>query len=210
MNNDASALSFDDASKLGKVASVDTSRVLIAVENGSLLPRAAVGSLVAIQGTTAQEFLIGMTERVTRQLREQVGTPDPMSPTTLAAEVVPDDALRVVLLGTYRTVEGTMRNCFKRGADSFPQIDRECFLLEGGNLQRFMGLLGKELEEGQKLELGHFVLDRSALAIANGDRFFQRHAAILGSTGSGKSWAVAGGPSIYRLNTPSQVSPVRP
>ena len=29
------------------------------------------------------------------------------------------------------------------------------------------------------------------MAIADGDRFFQRHAAILGSTGSGKSWAVA-------------------
>ncbi|MFN8703492.1 MAG: ATP-binding protein, partial [Rhodospirillales bacterium] len=29
------------------------------------------------------------------------------------------------------------------------------------------------------------------MAEANGDKFFQRHAAILGSTGSGKSWAVA-------------------
>ncbi len=185
------ALSFDDSSRLGKVASVDTSRVLIVVENPSLLPRAAVGSLVAIQGTTAQEFLIGMTERVTRQLREQVGQPDPMSPNTIAMEIVPDDGIRVVLLGTYRTVDGTARNRFKRGADSFPQIDRDCFLIESGNLQRFMGLLGKELDDGQRLELGHFVLDKSAAAIANGDRFFQRHAAILGSTGSGKSYAVS-------------------
>jgi hypothetical protein len=184
-------LAFDASIKLGKVASVDTSRVLIAVDNAALLPRAAVGSLVAIQGTTAQEFLIGMTERVTRQLREQVAQPDPMEPTTLSMEVVPDDALRVVLLGTYRTIEGTIRNRFKRGADSFPQIDRECFLLEGGNLQRFMSLLGRDLDEKQRLELGHFVIDQTAAAIANGDRFFQRHAAILGSTGSGKSYAVS-------------------
>lgn len=189
--SDAPILTFDASSKLGKVASVDTSRVLIAVESAALLPRAAVGSLVAIQGTTAQEFLIGMTERVTRQLREQTAQPDPMAPTTLAVEVVPDDALRAVLLGTYRTVDGTVRNRFKRGADSFPQIDRDCFLIEGGNLQRFMGLLGKDLDEKQRLELGHFVIDRSAAAIANGDRFFQRHAAILGSTGSGKSCAVS-------------------
>ena len=189
--SDAPILKFDAPSKLGKVASVDTSRVLIAVENAELLPRAAVGSLIAIQGTTAQEFLIGMTERVTRQLREQTAPPDPMAPTTLAVEVVPDDALRAVLLGTYRTVEGTDHNRFKRGADSFPQIDRDCFLIEGGNLQRFMGLLGKDLDETQRLELGHFVIDRSAAAIANGDRFFQRHAAILGSTGSGKSCAVS-------------------
>jgi len=189
--SDSPILTFDTPSMLGKVASVDTSRVLIAVENASLLPRAAVGSLVAIQGTTAQEFLIGMTERVTRQLREQTAQPDPMAPTTLEMEIVPDDSLRVVLLGTYRTIEGTVRNRFKRGADSFPQIDRDCFLIEGGNLQRFMGLLGKELDEKQRLELGHFVIDQSAAAIANGDRFFQRHAAILGSTGSGKSCAVS-------------------
>ena len=188
---DAPVLTFDAPSTLGKVASVDTSRVLIAVENAELLPRAAVGSLVAIQGTTAQEFLIGMTERVTRQLREQTAQPDSMAPTTLALEVVPDDSLRAVLLGTYRTIEGTVRNRFKRGADSFPQIDRECFLIDGGNLQRFMGLLGKDLDEAQRLELGHFAIDHSATAIANGDRFFQRHAAILGSTGSGKSCAVS-------------------
>ncbi len=189
--SEAPALWFDPPSKLGKIASVDTSRVLIAVENAALLPRAAVGSLVAIQGTTAQEFLIGMTERVTRQLREQTALPDPMAPTTLEVDLVPDDSLRAVLLGTYRTIEGVTRNRFKRGADSFPQIDRQCFLIEGGNLQRFMGLLGKGLDESQRLELGHFAIDRSAAAIANGDRFFQRHAAILGSTGSGKSYTVS-------------------
>lgn len=191
MTTEAPVLTFEAASNLGKVAAVDTSRVLIAVENATLLPRAAVGSLVAIQGSTAQEFLIGMTERVTRQMREQTAQPDPMAPTTLTVEVVPDDALRVTLLGTYRTVDGTVRNRFKRGADSFPQIDRDCFLVEGGNLQRFMGLLGKELDEKQRLELGTFVLDQTAAAIANGDKFFQRHASILGSTGSGKSWCVS-------------------
>ena len=189
--SDAPILTFDAPSKLGKVAAVDTTRVLIAVENAALLPRAAVGSLIAIQGTTAQEFLIGMTERVTRQLREQTAQPDAMAPTTLAVEVVPDDSLRAVLLGTYRTIEGTVHNRFKRGADSFPQIDRDCFLIESGNLQRFMGLLGKDLDETQRLELGHFAIDHSAAAIANGDRFFQRHAAILGSTGSGKSYTVS-------------------
>lgn len=188
---EAVALIFEASSSLGRVTAVDTSRVLIAVENSTLLPRAAVGSLCAIQGATAQEYLIGMTERVTRQLKEQATAPDPMAPTTLSIEIVPDDAIRVILLGTYRTIDGAAHNRFKRGADSFPQIDRECFLIEGGNLQRFMNLLGKELEPDQRLELGHFVLDQSATAIANGDKFFQRHAAILGSTGSGKSYAVS-------------------
>ena len=43
----------------------------------------------------------------------------------------------------------------------------------------------------ESLSSVQFVADRSADAIASGDKFFQRHAAILGSTGSGKSWAVA-------------------
>ncbi|HPF39668.1 MAG TPA: ATP-binding protein [Phycisphaerae bacterium] len=185
------AIAFSDANRLGQVVSVDTSRVLVSVDNAKLLPRAAVGSLVAIQGITAQEFLIGMTERVTRQLREQLAAPDPLSPGELESEVVPDDAIRVVLLGTYRAVEGKQRNRFKRGADSFPQIDRECFLIEGPNLQAFMGLLGEGVAEKERLEIGRFVLDPDAVAIVNGDRFFQRHASILGSTGSGKSWCVS-------------------
>jgi hypothetical protein len=185
------ALSFDKTNRLGKVMSVDTTRVLIAVENSDLLPRAAVGSLIAIQGITAQEYLIGSTERVTRQLREESLEADPLDPTEITVGYAPDDALRVVLLGTYRTVEGISRDRFKRGADSFPQIERDCWLIEGSNLQRFMGLLGQGLNEEERLELGCFVIDGSAAAIASGDRFFQRHAAILGSTGSGKSCAVS-------------------
>jgi hypothetical protein len=188
---DVQLLLFSAESKLGKVASVDTSRVYITVENAVLLPRAAVGSLIAVQGNIAQEYLIGMTERVTRQLREQMNEPNPLNPTVLQSEVVPDDSIRVTLIGTYRTIDGTVKNKFKRGADTFPQIDSECFLIEGPNLQRFMGLLGKDLDESQRLILGHFTVDKSAIAIANGDKFFQRHAAILGSTGSGKSYAVS-------------------
>jgi DNA helicase HerA-like ATPase len=96
-----------------------------------------------------------------------------------------------VLIGTYRVVDGDKANTFKRGADSFPQIDRECFVIDGVNLQRLMGLLGSGFPESERLILGKFVADRTAQAIASGDKFFQRHAAILGSTGSGKSWAVA-------------------
>lgn len=184
-------LSFDPDVKLGRVVSVDTTRVLIAAENSSLLPRAAVGSLVAIQGTTAQEYLIGMTERVTRQAVETARPLDPFAPTVLGTEVVPDDAVKVVLLGTYRKVHGTKHNQFKRGADSFPQIDRDCYLIEGPNLQLFMGLLGSDLLPEERLDLGTFVIDSSARAVANGDRLFQRHAAVLGSTGSGKSYAVS-------------------
>ena len=182
---------FDDSARLGKITSVDTSRVQIEAENSELLPRASVGKLIAIQGVTAQEYLLGTIERVTRQLSEQISDPDPLDPTTANLVLSADDVVRAAVLGTYKTSDGEKQNVFKRGADSYPQIDRDVFLVEGGNLQRFMSLLGAGLEENQRLQLGTFALDPSATAIANGDRFFQRHAAILGSTGSGKSYAVS-------------------
>lgn len=188
--NDA-ALQFSETELVGRVVAVDTSRVAIDVSNSVLLTRIGIGSLLAIRGSTEREYLIAITERVTRSLNDKL--PEDFDPRQeeIALATVPTDMLWSVLIGTFRSVEGSRKNVFKRGADSFPQIDRECFVIDGGNLQRFMGLLGAELAEGERLRLGTFVVDRTAEAIASGDRFFQRHAAILGSTGAGKSWAVA-------------------
>jgi uncharacterized protein len=183
------AIEFTDGDQIGRVAGVDTSRVAIDVTNSEMLTRVGIGQLVAIKGATQSEFLIAMTDRVTRSLREEL--PDPVGSGLAALTVSPSDHMQAFVIGTYRTVDGDRSNTFKRGADSFPQIDRDCFVIEGGNLQRFMGILGAGLPDEERLKLGTFVADRSAEAIASGDRFFQRHAAILGSTGSGKSWAVA-------------------
>lgn len=183
-------LQFGETDLIGTVASVDTSRVLVDVSDPQLLTRIGIGNLVAIKGSTEREFLIAITERVTRTLKEEL-VADGSSELDEHIEISPSDSLRAVMIGTFRTVDGERTNTFKRGADSFPQIDRECFFIEGPNLQRFMGLLGAGLRDEERLMLGYFVVDRTAAAVANGDKFFQRHAAILGSTGSGKSWAVA-------------------
>lgn len=191
MSTKDSALLFENGDLLGKVASVDTSRVLIDVSDSVLMTRTGVGSLLAIRGTTEQEFLIAVTERVVRSLSDDLPEDALNDGEDLMLDQVPSDLVRGALIGTFRTVDGEKKNTFKRGADSFPQIDRDCFVVEGANLQRFMGLLGAEFPENERLKLGKFVADRSADAIASGDKFFQRHAAILGSTGSGKSYAVA-------------------
>lgn len=184
------ALKFEDENKLGRVASVDTSRVLIVVDGPELFTKVGVGNLIAIQGATEQEYLIGIIERITRALREEL-LEEEISEDVIPMGTATDDMLRAVLVGTYRTKFGEKANYFKRGADSFPQIDRKCFLINGANLQNFMGLLGADLEENKRFQLGRYVSDANAIAIANGDKFFQRHASVLGSTGSGKSWSVA-------------------
>lgn len=185
------ALQPRDEDRIGRVVSVDTSRVAVDVTNSVLLTRIGIGQLIAIRGSTEREFLIAMTERVNRSIREDLPPTETLQEGEALLSVVPTDLLQAVLIGTYRTVDGTKTNTFKRGADSFPQIDRECFVVEGANLQRFMGILGAELAPDERLKLGVFVADRTAEAIASGDKFFQRHAAVLGSTGSGKSWSVA-------------------
>lgn len=185
------ALSFTKADLIGRVAAVDTSRVIIDVENQELVTRISVGNLIAVKGATELDYQIGLTERVTRTMKEGLSPSDQNDADDFVLESTPSDVVRVVIVGSYRTVEGEKRNVFKRGSDTSPQVDRECFLIQGGNLQSFMGLLSTDLKDEEKLQLGHFAVDQSAAAIANGDRFFQRHASILGSTGSGKSWAVA-------------------
>ena len=65
------ALYFDDDNILGSVVSVDTSNVSISIDSPDLITTVAVGDLVAIQGSTEVEFLIGITERTTRSIRKR-------------------------------------------------------------------------------------------------------------------------------------------
>lgn len=184
-------LKFSDNERLGRVAAVDTSRVLISVEAHEHMTNVAVGNLIAIQGRTAREYLIGLVERATRSVTEKLLTDEVEEDGSIPMGEAQEDFIKVVLIGTYRTVDGDKANTFKRGADSFPQVDRDCYWISGPNLQSFMNLISQDVAAGERMVLGHFVADQTAEAIAHGDRFFQRHAAILGSTGSGKSWAVA-------------------
>ena len=184
-------LNFEDKDQLGRIVTVDTSRVLISVEEHEQMTSIAVGNLIAINGRTANEFLIGIIERVTRSISEKLLLDETSDDGSIPLGESQDDFIRAVLIGTYRKVDGSLSNTFKRGADCFPQIDKTCFHLSGSNLQLFMNLLSANVAENERLTLGHFMADETAIAVANGDKFFQRHAAILGSTGSGKSWSVA-------------------
>jgi hypothetical protein len=184
-------LNFSEDDRLGRVAAVDTSRVLISVDAHHHMANVAVGNLIAIQGRTTREYLIGLVERATRSVTEKMLTEEADEEGNIPMGEAQEDFIKVVLIGTYRSVDGDQANTFKRGADAFPQVDRDCYWIAGPNLQGFMNLISQNVEEGERMRLGHFVADQTAVAIAHGDRFFQRHAAVLGSTGSGKSWAVA-------------------
>lgn len=184
-------LQFDTGDLIGKISAVDTSHAIINVSNSSLLTRVCIGNLIAIKGSTEQEYLIAIIERVTRNINDDLSSDFSIDDNDIPIVTTQVDAIRSALIGTFRTVSGEKKNIFKRGADSFPQIDRECFIIDGANLQRFIGILGSDYPLEERLKLGTFTTGSTAEAIISGDKFFQRHAAILGSTGSGKSYSVA-------------------
>ena len=75
--------------------------------------------------------------------------------------------------------------------ETVPEIDANCFAIEGESLTAFMQVIASVALDGQRPELGSYTLDKNATAYLNGNKFFQRHAVVVGSTGSGKSWTTA-------------------
>ncbi len=186
-----SVMSFDSIRPVGRVMSVDTMRVFIHVDDHEMLKEVMVGNLIAVQGSTPLQLLISIVERITRLPLDTLGASDEPDDDSAPQPESLQDTIRAVLVGTYRSKDGDLGPSFKRGADSCPQIDQSCFLIQGANLTAFMGVLSQGATSDTALNLGYFAIDQTAKAVADGDRFFQRHAAILGSTGSGKSWTVA-------------------
>ena len=187
---------FDASHTLGRVRAVDTRRVDVQVNSDEDLRKARVGQLatIALPGAI-EEWLIGIIERV-------VKTPILEEPATSEFES-DEDAIdislrREVVLNTVRmslvgTVGLSRDNApqFSRSLVQVPEIDGMCYTLRDAQLQAFMALLSAEGNAEGSLEVGSYAIDESATAYLDGNKFFQRHATLLGSTGSGKSWAVA-------------------
>ena len=102
-----------------------------------------------------------------------------------------ENVVRVALIGTHIDRKGSERDLFRRTLETVPEIDANCFAIEGDSLTAFMRVISAVASEGQKLTLGSYTLDENAKAYLNGNKFFQRHAIVVGSTGSGKSWTTA-------------------
>ncbi|SFJ97347.1 ATP-binding protein [Methylophaga sulfidovorans] len=75
---------------------------------------------------------------------------------------------------------------FERGTDVLPTVNSPAFAVSPSTINKIY----KQYAEGT-FSLGHLSLIPSQAANINLDAFLSRHAAILGQTGGGKSWAVA-------------------
>ncbi len=180
---------YEDEDAIGAVYSVDTGTVLVSVSDAEKLCIVQVNHLVALRSSKAGQHLIGLINKITRKtLAEAIEVEGDSKDGTAVVENV----IRVTLIGTMIDAVGTTPNVFRRTLETVPEIDAKCFLLEGERLTRFMQSISKTIKEGkQPLSLGTYTIDEDAKAWLDGNKFFQRHAVIVGSTGSGKSWSVA-------------------
>lgn len=171
---------------LGTVESVDTSTVIIKVENDDKLRGLQVNHLVSIQSSKIGQHLIGLVSKIIRKSAYS----DPI------ADLSPElgfNIIKVILIGTHFDRDGERDNVFRRSLATIPTINAECHLICGDRLKRFMQAISS-IPEGQdtvSLQIGNYSIDEDATAWLNGNKLFQRHAVIVGSTGSGKSWCVA-------------------
>lgn len=167
---------------IGKVQSVDTGNVTISVEKEELLNSVQINQIVAIDSTKVNERIIGLITKIMRKAStDKIDEGD--------VEVPIENVIKVVLVGTLIGRVGTERNIFKRTLNTVPSINAECHLLQDEELSNFMSIISSN--SPNPLTIGKYTISENSSANLDGNKFFQRHAVIVGGTGSGKSWTVA-------------------
>lgn len=175
---------MNQSNPLGKVASVDTGNVIIRVVDEQKLNSIQVNNLLRIRSTKTGESIIGLVVKIMRKASEKIDSDSP--------EEAVENVIKAGLIGTLLDKEGVKPNVFKRTLETVPSLEADCFLIEGDELTKFMQSLSVGDEQKAKsLSIGKYAISEEAETYLDGNKFFQRHAVIVGSTGSGKSWTVA-------------------
>lgn len=178
-----SIFSYEEISKIGTVIAVDTASVVVKVENSNVLSEIQVNNLVAIKASKLRQTLIGMVSKIIRKFGDIIDDTD---------EVENDDIVKITLVGTLIDKLGIRENVFKRTLESVPEITAECYVMNNDDLSKFMSVLSTSANsENSTLKIGQYALNKDATAYLDGNKLFQRHAVIVGNTGSGKSCTVA-------------------
>jgi len=179
---------LSDNNCIGVVESVDTRKIIVSVENEDVINTLKINDIVILSGSNSDEKLIGI---LTKVIKKKVDLDE--------GEQEWDDSFYsnnscvVNLVGTFynKYGAGTIKR-FKRAINTYPEINSQVFQASEMALEMIMSAVSGSCESGKTLEIGRFASKTDVTAILDGNRFFQRHACIVGSTGSGKSYTVAG------------------
>lgn len=171
--------------EVGAVQNVDTKKVSVSVEKEEILNRLKINDIVVLSGNNADEKLIGI---VTRVSKKRIDIDDEET----EEQEYSFNFCNITLVGTfYKKLSSTKQNIFKRAVNTYPEINSKVYLADGKALSIIMNSLENEISSEKRLIIGKYASNKTVEAILDGNRFFQRHATIVGSTGSGKSFTVA-------------------
>lgn len=174
----------------GTVYGVDTRKVSVKIKSEDDLNTLKINDIVIFSGNNADEKLIGIITKVTKKLidiDDEVDDSDQINNNLLISENV----AVISLVGTFYLIYKGKRNKFKRAINTYPEINSEVYYANQDALSIIMNSLTGNESSKNSLKIGCFASNREVDAILDGNKFFQRHAAIVGSTGSGKSYTVA-------------------
>lgn len=184
---------FSKLAVIGEIESVNAGKVIVSLQDqadSGEVYSAKIGELIAIATSNSTIFTIGSVTDVRRTYAENRN--DPVLEDEEAIDLLSIvNQLDAIFIGTLATVQGQGVNSFKRGIEDFPSPGDKVYSFNSENLSQFMNSITELSEEVSPLTLGKYSLDNLSVANLNGDKFFQKHAAIVGSTGSGKSWLVS-------------------
>lgn len=180
-----SIFNFRDDEALGQVVLADTGSVNVVADNIEQLRMFHVNQLTVLHSRKPGQYLVGTVVKVTQSHQGNEHLPNQRSDNTKT------NLITIRLIGTFYNRIGKKYNYFGRTLESIPNIGTYCFVLEGERLSDFMKIVSSQEMDGAKLSIGRFMLHEHTFAYLNGNKFFQRHAMISGSTGSGKSTTTA-------------------
>ena len=185
MNN--TVFNYDKKEIIGLVNSVDTGMSTAVINDDSTLSQLQVNQLLAVQSPKSGRFIIAMIIKIYRKASnvDDDETEDEVALATF-------NQVRLVFVGEFIDKIGTKTNVFRRNVSAVPSIDAPCYKIEHERLTNLMQSISSELAASvNPLQIGKYTMDESSIAYLDADKLFQRHAAIVGSTGSGKSFCVA-------------------
>lgn len=174
---------MNEGNLVGLVQSVDTGNVTLLVSDETVLDSVQVNQIVWIRSTHTNERIIGIVAKILRRAISEKVEKDS------EPDVIIENVLKITLMGTWVLKEGTSGPKFKRTLNTVPCIGADAFLLKDDTLTEFMGVVSSNADN--PLRIGQYVISQTSDANLDGNKFFQRHAIIVGGTGSGKSWTVA-------------------
>lgn len=181
-------LDFNTVEAIGDITSVDTGMATAIIGKDDMLSKLQVNQLLAIKSPHSGRHIIGMIVKIFRKaLAETLNIEEDDD------EIVSNlNQIRIVFIGEFLDNDGEKKNTFKRNICAVPSIGALCYRLEGERLTNLMKSISSDSAKVKNpLVIGKYTMDDTSVAYLDGDKLFQRHAAIVGSTGSGKSFSVA-------------------